>query len=122
VHRDPREPGAERRPSRELIEVRERPDVGLLNHVLRLGVVPEDRADGAIDALVVAAHEDLEQRGIAGAHPLHHLLVGELALAGTATLCSTIHARPHRYGVAHAKKVPGNLGTVNRLYSMGGEP
>jgi hypothetical protein len=77
VDRDAGEPGGEPGPSRELIEVAEGADVRVLHDVLGFGVVGEDGAGDAIEPLVVAAHEHLEQAGLAIPHAGHHLLVGQ---------------------------------------------
>src|SRR5262249_26806223 len=45
--------------------------------VFRFGLVPDDGPRRAIDALVVAPHKDLEQRGIPAAHTSNDLRVAE---------------------------------------------
>jgi hypothetical protein len=57
--------------------VDERVDVGLLHHVFRLGLVLHDGASRAVDALIMAPHQDLEQRGLATAHPGDDFRVAE---------------------------------------------
>ena len=51
----------------EAVEMLVGADVGLLHDVLGVGVIAEDRADGAVDALVVPPHQQLETRRLAGA-------------------------------------------------------
>jgi len=45
--------------------------VGFLHHVLGLGIVPEDAARSAVQALVVGAHEQLERTRRAGHYQRH---------------------------------------------------
>jgi hypothetical protein len=61
----------------ELVKVREGVDVGLLHHVFDLVFVFHDGPRGAVEPLIVAAHEDFEQRAIAGANALHDVRVGQ---------------------------------------------
>ena len=69
VQGDPDEPGRQLRAALELIEMLESANPGILDDVLRFGrVVREDRAGRAVELLVVAAHQDLEEVGVAGAH------------------------------------------------------
>ena len=70
VDRDPREPRREARALRELVEVQVGVHVRLLHHVLGLRLVPHDRARHPVQPLVVAAHQDLEQRGLAQRAPV----------------------------------------------------
>ena len=67
VDHDSRQPGGKLRTRFELIEVREGIQVSLLQRVLDFGLVLKNRARGAIQALVVPAHQDLEQPPLAGA-------------------------------------------------------
>jgi hypothetical protein len=48
-----------------------------LNGVLGVRVVLENGADGAIETLVVAAHEDLEEVSVPCTYSSHDFLVGE---------------------------------------------
>jgi hypothetical protein len=82
VDGDPREPGREAGASGELYEVRVGADVGVLDHVGGLVVVACDGARGAEEALVVAAHDDLEECGVATADAGHDLVVGEGGVDG----------------------------------------
>ncbi len=77
VQRDARQPRGELRPFLELVQVRERVDVGLLHHVFDFVLVLHDRPRRAVELLVVAAHEDLEQRAFARPHALHDVRVGQ---------------------------------------------
>jgi hypothetical protein len=70
------EPRPELRLAPELGEMREGPHVGLLHHVLRLGGIVQDGAGGAKQALVVPAHDALEQRRLAGEDTLDERGVG----------------------------------------------
>src|SRR6185436_12089625 len=51
---------------------------GLLHRVLGFAGAAEDAADHAVDARVVAAQQQLEQRAIAGDDAVDQLLVGEV--------------------------------------------
>jgi hypothetical protein len=75
VHRNPGQPGRELRAPIELREVRIRIHVRFLHHVLGLALVADDGARGAIDAFVMAPHQDLEDRRVAIEDPRHDLLV-----------------------------------------------
>jgi hypothetical protein len=59
-----------------LIEVDEGVDVGLLHHVFDVAFVVHHRAGHPVDALVVPAHQDLEQRAVPGSNALDDLPVG----------------------------------------------
>jgi hypothetical protein len=52
-------------------------DVGGLHDVLGLRIVASDGAGGAVEALVVAAHDDLKERGFAGEHAADDLFIAE---------------------------------------------
>jgi len=74
-------------------------DVRLLHGVLRLDVVAQDGARDAEQALVVAAHDQLEQRRLAVADATHDGLVGKL-----------VHPH-HSIDARRDKRLPrGNLG------------
>jgi hypothetical protein len=77
VDRDAGQPGRPLRPPFELRQRPEGPHVGLLHDVLRLVVVVRDRAGDPVEALVVAAHQHLEQPDLAAPHPRHDLFVGQ---------------------------------------------
>ena len=62
-------------PAGELVQMLVGPDPGFLGDLLGLVVVRQDRARQAVDALVVAAHEDLEELGVARADSSDDLLV-----------------------------------------------
>ena len=69
----------------EIGEVNVSVHVRLLHHVQRLVLFAEDGADGAVDALVVTAHHDLERLDIPRPHAQDDVLVrklGRLGLAG----------------------------------------
>ena len=61
--------------SLELPQMRVRVQIRLLHHVLGLVIVAQHGPHGAIDALVVAAHQDLEERSVAGDDALDDLFV-----------------------------------------------
>ena len=77
VHRDPREPCRERGAPIELAQVGVGVHVRLLHHVFRFRLVAHDRARRAVDPLVVAAHQDLEQRRLSADDARDDLLVGQ---------------------------------------------
>ena len=109
-------------PPGELIEVREGTDVGLLQDVLGFGVVTQDGTRRAVEALVVTAHDDLEERRLAAAHARHDLLVGEPAdPRWYDDLRSLIHRGPTQWSGLHGKgsREPTAPST---LYWMGGNP
>ena len=77
VYGDAGEPGGEGRAGGELVEVLVGADVGVLHDVFGFAVVVEDGASDAVEALVVAAHEDLVERGLSCADAVDDLFVGE---------------------------------------------
>jgi len=76
VDRNARQPGGKRCASGVLVQVLVGPDVSILHHIFRFGIIVQDRARDTIQALVVPAHDDLVQSRIAGFDPLDDLLVG----------------------------------------------
>ena len=66
VQHDACHPGRKPRALLELVQVREGVEVRLLHDVFDFGLVVDDRPRRAIELLVVPAHEDLEQRPLAG--------------------------------------------------------
>src|SRR6267142_1307511 len=78
IHCYARKPGSERRFAPILTQVLEGADVSVLQYIFSLTVAAGDGTRRAVEPLVVAAHDHLEQAGIARKHALHHLLVGEL--------------------------------------------
>src|SRR5262249_5371428 len=79
VDRDAHQPGRDLRPLDELAEVQESAKIRLLHDVLALRLVAEERAHGAVDPLVVATHEYLEEIPIARAHARDDLLVRQIS-------------------------------------------
>src|SRR5947209_19821224 len=77
MHRDAREPRRESRASSELGEVLVGPHVGILHHVFRLSSIAQDRVSDAIKTLVVAAHQEFVERGLAGEDTGGDLLIRE---------------------------------------------
>jgi hypothetical protein len=75
IHGNPCQPRGEPGPSLELTEVTIGIDVGLLNGVLGVRVVLENGTDGAVETLVVAAHEDLEEMNVPSSDSNHDFLV-----------------------------------------------
>ena len=90
VDGDAGEPGGKLGAPGELVEVLVGADVGVLHDVLGLGVVAEDGAGHAVQTLVVAAHEDLIERGVSGFDAVDDLVVGEVGSGGLAN-CSRLH-------------------------------
>jgi hypothetical protein len=76
VDGDPREPRRERGLPGELGEPGVGEEIGLLHRVLDLRLVAEQAADGAVDARVVAADEQLEELGLAAPNAPDELRVG----------------------------------------------
>jgi hypothetical protein len=87
IDSDARQPGRESCGAVELAQVREGVDIRLLHDILGFLLVPEDGPRRAVDALIVAAHQQLERTGVAVEHVLNDLLVrlvGTLADGGSA--------------------------------------
>ena len=76
---DASEPGAEGGAAGELIQVLVGADVGGLHDLFGEGVVAGDGAGGAIEALVVAAHDDFKERRLAVEDAAHDLFVAQHA-------------------------------------------
>ena len=53
-------------------------DIGLLHHVLDVTIVTQNGANGPVEPLVVAAHEDFVEGDVAAADALDDGLVGQL--------------------------------------------
>src|SRR5437868_10442978 len=68
------------------------PDVSVLQHVFRFRVAASNGAGGAIEPLVIAPHDHLEQTRVAGEHTLDYLLVGELLILCACIEYSLVHA------------------------------
>src|SRR5579864_643024 len=77
MDRDARQPGGKLCASGELPEVPIGTHVGILHHVFGLSVVPKNPSRDSVQALVIAPHDDLEQRGFAVQDPAHHFLIRE---------------------------------------------
>ena len=75
VDGDAREPRGQLRAAVELAQVRVGVDPGLLHDVFGLALVEHDGPRRAVEPLVVAAHEDLEQRRLPRQDQLDHLRV-----------------------------------------------
>jgi hypothetical protein len=65
--------------TQELFEVRERLHVSLLHDVLYLCLVAENGAYRSVNALVVASHEKLEQRGITRPNTSDQFLIADVS-------------------------------------------
>ena len=76
VDRDPSHPGGEAGPALETVQMLVGADVGLLHHVLDVGVVAEHGPHGPVDSLVVPPHQHFEAGGLAGADPPDQRVVG----------------------------------------------
>lgn len=77
---DAGQPGREARGPGELIEMPVGRQIGLLHRVLGVVVVAQDGARGAEQPLVVAPHQDLEERLVAAANPRDHVFIGQGAV------------------------------------------
>ena len=99
MNRDAGEPRGEPGAVRELLEVQIGVDVGLLDDVLGLALVVEDRSGDAVEALVVAPHQHLEARGVPLADCAHELLVRH----------PHVHRALHHWSRDRAKKFPDEL-------------
>jgi hypothetical protein len=78
IDRDARQPRREPGGAAELIEVRVGVDIRLLHHVLDVTIVAEDGANGAVQPLVVAAHQDFVEGDVTAADALDDVLIGKL--------------------------------------------
>src|SRR5262249_180455 len=77
IQRDPREPGGQARIAAEIAKIGEGTEIGLLNNILRLAVVPGDGPGDAVETPVVPLHDDAKGAGIALASQLHKLGISE---------------------------------------------
>src|SRR5690242_6251416 len=77
VDRDPREPGRELRASGKIAEMAISADIRVLHHVFHLIVIPQNATHSAVKTLVVATHDQLIERRLAGEDAFDYLLVGE---------------------------------------------
>jgi hypothetical protein len=77
VDDDLSEPSAKTVRANEIVELFVAPHIGFLDYVLGFGAVPEDSARQAVEALVVAAHNHLESRRIAGPYTGYQSCVGK---------------------------------------------
>src|SRR2546425_13359162 len=76
MDRNTRQPSGKRCASGILVKVLIGPDVSILHHIFRFGIIVQNRASDTIQALVVPAHDNFVQSRIAGFDPLDDLLVG----------------------------------------------
>jgi hypothetical protein len=77
VDADACEPRPEARAALELAEVLVGLDVGLLHDLFDVAFVAHDRANGPVEAAVVATHDQLVELGLPRQNAAHHLLVAE---------------------------------------------
>ena len=77
VDGDARQPGGEGSAGGELAEVRVGANVGVLHDVFGFGVAVQNGSGDAIEALVVAAHDDLVQGGFSRPDAVDDLFVCE---------------------------------------------
>jgi len=64
------------------MEMGEGVDVRLLHYVFDFGFVTDNGARRTVDALVVASHQDLEERPVAGLNPPDDLRIGQGRVRG----------------------------------------
>jgi hypothetical protein len=107
VDGDPRQPGREAGRAIELTQVCVGIHVGLLHHVFGFVLVPHDRPGRPVDALVVAAHQQFEQRGVAREHLLNDegILWLPVSLDRHGRAPFNGHVRSSQHRVARAGKV-----------------
>ena len=77
MDRDSRQPRGKLRSAGKLIKVRIGADVCILHHILRLSIVAQNSARNSVYALVVAPHDDLEQRRLTLQNSPYNFLVCE---------------------------------------------
>ena len=91
--------GDSRQPCRKLRASVELPQMGvcihvrLLHHVLGLALIPQNGAGRTINALVVPAHQNFEQRGVTREHTGDDFFVGQRIPSlqhGALTMCMTV--------------------------------
>jgi hypothetical protein len=67
----PVRPGGETRVAAKTIQMRERPDIGFLDHILGFAIVAQDSAGEPVKPAIVGLHDDANGRLIARAGALH---------------------------------------------------
>lgn len=77
MHGNAGKPGGEWSAGGELVEVLVSPDVGVLHDVFGLAIIVQDGAGDAVEALVVATHDDFVKRTFSGEDAMDDLFVGE---------------------------------------------
>ncbi len=68
IEHDAREPSGQARFALETLNVSEGADITFLHHLLGFGIVPDDAARQAIEALIVAPHQNGERGRLPGTH------------------------------------------------------
>lgn len=77
VDGDTGQPRIEARTAGKLVEASHRPQVSVLEDVLHFIVAPENVAHQRAEGPLVAAHQNLVERGVSGSHTLQQSLFGE---------------------------------------------
>src|SRR4029077_4390876 len=107
VDGDTGEPGRKPGTPLELVQMLVRTDVCILHHVLRFLVAAGDGSDRAIDALVVAPHDDLEEPVGSGTDARDDVLVGQVVTVLQRANDLRVHLdlldSPSRYRVARGE-------------------
>jgi hypothetical protein len=76
------QPRGKGRPAREISQVLISAQVGLLDNILGFGVVSNNAARHAKQALIVSSQYELKRNDISFHHPLNDFLVGDLFRLG----------------------------------------
>jgi hypothetical protein len=75
MHRDACQPGGELRPPGKLVQMFVRAHVGVLHYVLSFAIIAQNSPSYAVEALVVAAHDDFEHARFTRQHSGHNFFV-----------------------------------------------
>src|SRR5690242_7799370 len=94
MDRDAREPSGKLRSTLELAKMFVGFHVRILNDVLGLGVVSENRARRPVKALIVTAHDELKELYFTSANPVYYVFVAPLFQSCAFQNCGRLHTCP----------------------------
>src|SRR5262249_15873987 len=100
-----REPGGNGRFAGKLVQVFVGADVGILDHVLGLAVVPKDCTRHAVKPLVVAPHDGLKKSGLPLQNTAYSLLVTQFQKSRLKHWAGSHETPPPWHRVRQAEKV-----------------
>src|ERR1039457_2027058 len=104
MHRDACQPGGKLCPPGKLVETLVRAHVGVLHYVLSLAIIAQNSPSHAVDALVLAAHDDFKHPRLTRQHSGHNLFVTQ-GLLRSSHFRWADHTNPPYDGVRTAIKV-----------------